>query len=46
VCELYEGTGKIAAIKEYRSQTNAGLRESKEAVEERAKSRGWRLPEW
>jgi hypothetical protein len=44
VCELYEGTGKIAAVKEYRAQTNAGLRESKEAVEERAKARGWRLP--
>jgi hypothetical protein len=33
----YEGnntTGKIQAIKEYRAQTNVGLREAKEAIDE------------
>jgi hypothetical protein len=34
IADLLSGEGKIAAIKRYREATGAGLKESKEAVEE------------
>lgn len=40
IVELLTTQGKIAAIKEYRLQTGAQLKDSKEAVEEIARRRG------
>jgi hypothetical protein len=38
---LYERSGKIAAIKEYRNRMGTGLKDSKEGIEYLARVHGW-----